>query len=72
MSLAADATKHDLALMRKGGERLIAEWVEREFASRANSSEALFEIRSLAAGFRRHFLGHELKSFDILAGVIGG
>jgi len=29
----------------------------------------LFEIRSLAGTLRRYFLGHELKSFDILAGV---
>ncbi len=42
----------------------------REFAARPMSSETLFEIRSLAAGFRRQFLGHELKSFDILAGVV--
>lgn len=40
-----------------------------EFATRHSDAATLFEIRSLAAGFRRHFLGHELKSFDILAGV---
>ena len=32
--------------------------------------EVLFELRSLAATIRRHFLGHELKSFEVLAGVI--
>ena len=32
--------------------------------------EILFEIRSLAGTLRRHFLGHELKSFEVLAGVI--
>jgi len=30
----------------------------------------LFEIRSLAGTLRRHFLGHELKSFEVLAGVM--
>jgi DNA repair protein RecO (recombination protein O) len=34
-------------------------------------SEVLFELRSLAATIRRHFLGHELKSFEVLASVIG-
>jgi hypothetical protein len=32
--------------------------------------EALFELRSLAATLRRNFLGHELKSYEILAGVL--
>jgi len=32
--------------------------------------ETLFEIRSLAGALRRHFLGHELKSFDVLATVL--
>ena len=32
--------------------------------------EVLFEIRSLAGTLRRHFLGHELKSFEVLAGVM--
>ena len=32
--------------------------------------EILFELRSLAATIRRHFLGHELKSFEVLASVI--
>jgi DNA repair protein RecO len=40
------------------------------FAAEGISWETLFEIRSLAGSIRRHFLGHELKSFDILAGVI--
>ena len=30
----------------------------------------LFEIRSLAASIRRHFLGYELKSFDVLANLL--
>jgi DNA repair protein RecO (recombination protein O) len=33
------------------------------------SKEVLFEIRSLAGALRRNFLGHELKSFEVLAGV---
>ncbi len=32
----------------------------------------LLEIRSLAGFVRRHFLGYELKSFEVLASVIGG
>jgi DNA repair protein RecO (recombination protein O) len=31
----------------------------------------LLEIRSLAGGVRRNFLGHELKSFEVLASVLG-
>lgn len=34
------------------------------------SESALFDLRSLAASVRRHFLGHELKSFDVLASVL--
>jgi len=30
----------------------------------------LFELRALAATVRRHFLGHELKSFEVLASVL--
>jgi DNA repair protein RecO (recombination protein O) len=42
-----------------------------DFAARTMPEEALFEIRSLAGFLRRRFLGHELKSYDILASVIG-
>ena len=41
-----------------------------EFAERITPSEVLFEVRALAGTIRRNFLGHELKSFDILSGVI--
>ena len=43
-----------------------------EYAARRISSETLFEVRSLAGTIRRHFLGHELKSFEVLASVISG
>jgi DNA repair protein RecO (recombination protein O) len=43
-----------------------------DFAARRPSPAVLFEIRSLAATVRRNFLGHELKSYEILAGVIAG
>ena len=33
-------------------------------------NDVLFEIRSLAATIRRNFLGHELKSFDVLASIL--
>lgn len=41
-----------------------------EFAAARLPSDVVFEIRSFAAVLRRNFLGHELKSFDILASVI--
>ena len=40
-----------------------------DFAARATRAEVLFEIRSLAGTIRRNFLGHELKSFEVLAGL---
>jgi DNA repair protein RecO (recombination protein O) len=39
-----------------------------DFAARP---DVLFELRALAATLRRNFLGHELKSYEILAGVLG-
>jgi len=42
-----------------------------DFADQRVPDRVLFEIRALAGSVRRDFLGHELKSFDILAGVIG-
>jgi DNA repair protein RecO (recombination protein O) len=42
-----------------------------DFAARRPPPALLFEIRSLAATLRRNFLGHELRSYEILAGVIG-
>jgi DNA repair protein RecO (recombination protein O) len=41
-----------------------------EFAALPISDDTLFEVRGLAGTVRRHFLGHELKSFDVLASVI--
>lgn len=35
-------------------------------------TDVLMEIRSLAGTVRRNFLGYELKSFEVLASVIGG
>jgi DNA repair protein RecO (recombination protein O) len=43
-----------------------------DFAARHPPPAVLFEIRSHAATIRRNFLGHELKSYEILAGFIGG
>jgi DNA repair protein RecO (recombination protein O) len=43
-----------------------------ELAAREFPVEVLMEIRSLAGFVRRNFLGHELKSFEVLASVIGG
>ena len=40
------------------------------FAAEAFPLPVLMEIRSLAGSVRRHFLGHELKSFEVLASVI--
>ncbi len=41
-----------------------------EFAARCTADEVLFELRALAGSIRRHFLGHELKSFEVLASVV--
>jgi DNA repair protein RecO len=43
-----------------------------DFAARAYPADLLIEVRGLAGTVRRNFLGHELKSFEILASVIGG
>jgi len=40
-----------------------------DFVATQPPPDALFELRSLAGQLRRHFLGHELKSFEILASV---
>lgn len=41
-----------------------------DFAALAIRQDTLIEVRGLAGAIRRHFLGHELKSFDVLASVI--
>jgi DNA repair protein RecO (recombination protein O) len=41
-----------------------------EFAALRVPVETLMEMRSLAGSVRRYFLGHELKSFEVLATVI--
>lgn len=41
-----------------------------DYAARRSAPETIFEVRSLAGSIRRHFLGHELKSFEVLASVI--
>lgn len=41
-----------------------------DFASLSIADDVIFEVRGLAGAIRRHFLGHELKSFDVLASVI--
>jgi DNA repair protein RecO (recombination protein O) len=41
-----------------------------EFAAGEMPGDVLFELRTLVAHIRRHFLGHELKSYEILAGVL--
>jgi DNA repair protein RecO (recombination protein O) len=43
-----------------------------EFAVRRMPVEVLMELRSLAGTVRRNFLGYELKSFEVLASVLGG
>jgi DNA repair protein RecO (recombination protein O) len=43
-----------------------------EFAARMLPVEVLMEVRSLSGYVRRAFLGYELKSFEVLASVIGG
>lgn len=41
-----------------------------EYALRPVPPAVVFEVRSLAGSVRRNFLGHELKSFEILASII--
>jgi recombinational DNA repair protein (RecF pathway) len=43
-----------------------------ELVAGAFPVETLMEVRSLSGFIRRNFLGHELKSFEVLASVIGG
>jgi DNA repair protein RecO (recombination protein O) len=43
-----------------------------DLAARQFPTEVLMEVRSVAGFVRRNFLGHELKSFEVLASVIGG
>ena len=40
-----------------------------DFAALEIAPDVLFEVRALAGHVRRHFLGHELKSYEVLAGV---
>ncbi len=42
-----------------------------DFAQRRSAPAVLFEVRSLAGTIRRNFLGHELKSFEVLASLLG-
>jgi DNA repair protein RecO (recombination protein O) len=41
-----------------------------EFAASRPAASVLSKMRSMAASVRREFLGHELKSYEILAGVM--
>ncbi len=41
-----------------------------EFAQRKIATDVLFEVRALAGTIRRNFLGHELKSFEVLSSVV--
>ena len=41
-----------------------------EFAAMQHPEVSVFEIRSLARNVRRNFLGHELKSHDLLGGAL--
>lgn len=43
-----------------------------KFAAQSFPADVLLELRSLAGSLRRSFLGHELKSFEVLASVVGG
>jgi recombinational DNA repair protein (RecF pathway) len=42
-----------------------------DYAQRQTPPEVSFEVRALAGTIRRNFLGHELKSFEVLASLIG-
>ena len=42
-----------------------------EFAARRWTLDVLVELRTISGLIRRNFLGHELKSFEVLASVLG-
>jgi len=41
-----------------------------EYGGVATPIETMLEVRGLAGSLRRHFLGHELKSFEVLTSVM--
>jgi DNA repair protein RecO (recombination protein O) len=41
-----------------------------EYAERGTPADVLFELRALTGTIRRNFLGHELKSFEVLSSVV--
>lgn len=49
---------------------LIGRLPVREVVAQRLPPETIFEVRSLAGDIRRAFLGHELKSFEVLTGVL--
>ena len=49
--------------------RILTERVE-DFASRPPRRDARIDLRSLIRDTRRHFLGHELRSWEIVQGVL--
>lgn len=59
--LANDVTALLLAVLRTPVE---------EFAATRPDADALFELRLFARNLRRNFLGHELKSHDLLQSVL--
>jgi DNA repair protein RecO (recombination protein O) len=60
-TLANDVTRELTSMMRRSVD---------DFASARIPRETLFELRNLARTFRRRFLGHELRSHDILQSII--
>ena len=52
-------------------ERVVKQRVD-DFASLEIPDRDLFEIRAFARELRRNFLGHELKSHDLLQSVLRG
>lgn len=59
--LPNDVTEQLLTIFRRSVD---------DFATAAIPESHLFEIRSLARAFRRRFLGHELRSHDILQSIL--
>lgn len=49
---------------------LIGRVTVQDLVSRRLPPDTIFEVRSLAGDIRRAFLGHELKSFEVLTGVL--
>ncbi len=72
--VCSDCGRREARIVPNSVLELIAELFQSRvagFAEKTMSRDDLFELRDIARTVRRHFLGHELKSHDLLQGVLG-